>query len=95
MGKTKEEYLRKYPFRQEDCFQDKPCPDCSGIGSVAESNCCGGSIMEGTCLICKKPTEATKCITCNGTGIVDYTEEDAQNDEENEIIGNAEMMKDE
>lgn len=99
MGKSSREFMRerelnakKYPVHVDDCY--KPCPECSGIGFIAESKCCGGSIIEGTCAICKSMTEATKCTVCNGSGSVDYTEEDLQNDKENEIIGNAEMMND-
>jgi hypothetical protein len=90
----RERFLKQYPFTPDEAFQGKPCPDCEGLGDHAESNCCGGSIIEGICFTCKQPTEPTKCLTCKGSGIVDYTEDDIQNNKENEIIGNSEMMKD-
>jgi len=74
MSKSREEFMRqrdlphnKYPATPDQCFE--PCQICSGVGFIAESTCCGGSIREGICAICLQPTEASKCITCNGTGV--------------------------
>jgi len=100
-GKMKEEFMkqremdkRKYPMRHEECYQYKECPDCNGEGKIAESECCGNSIFHGICALCGENTEPTRCSTCGGTGGVIMTDEDYNNLQENEIIGNSEMMKD-
>lgn len=89
--------VKQYPvtwglFNSDYCY--KPCLECHGIGFVAESICCGASITDGICTDCNKSTKASKCSVCNGSGVVDYTEEDLQNDMENEIIGNNEIKND-
>jgi DnaJ-class molecular chaperone len=57
------------------------CPDCYGTGEILDDY----DIRTGK----SKP-----CPNCKGTGKVPYTDEDRENDEENENIGNAEMMND-
>lgn len=104
MGKVKQLFMEQrekdklrhqYPATPEECFECKPCPDCDGEGSIAESDCCGRSIINGMCSFCAQVTKPTVCTTCKGEGAIPKTENDFNNDKENEIIGNAEMMKDE
>jgi DnaJ-class molecular chaperone len=57
----------------------KYCPDCDGDGLQGGGEDCNF---------------ITECSTCEGSGYVPYTEDDALNDKENELIGNDEMMKD-
>jgi len=59
----------------------KECTECYGTGEVPDS-------------YHDKTGHGDICPTCDGSGYVPYTEEDALNDEENEIIGNKEMMED-
>jgi DnaJ-class molecular chaperone len=57
------------------------CPDCYGTGYIPDS-------------LNPKTFKPTTCPTCNGTGEVPYTDDDKWNDQENENIGNADMMAD-
>jgi hypothetical protein len=103
MGKTKNLFMenrendkRKYPIPPINEFSPvNPCPDCDGWGFIAESKCCGSSIINGICTFCAQVTEPTLCTTCQGDGSIPKSETDFENEKENEIIGNKEMMKDE
>jgi DnaJ-class molecular chaperone len=78
----------------EPYYGTKKCPECNGEGSVAESKCCGGSIIEGICTICDNPTEPVKCNECLGYGVILRTEEDDINDREDSVSQNDEIRKD-
>jgi len=51
---------------------DMECPDCEGIGTFEESNCCDAKIIHSDiCSACGEHCDRQECERCNGTGIIE------------------------